>query len=50
MLGGPAIKALQGYLTYKNPPPLGPYRRPMPKVLGGSSEGGSFLMGKAPLY
>ena len=24
---------LQGYLTYENPPPLGPYRRPMPRVL-----------------
>ena len=29
--------------------PLGPYRRPMPRVLGGSSGGGHFLMGKIPL-
>ena len=25
-----------GYLAHNNPPPLGPYRRPMPRVLGGS--------------
>ena len=30
--------------------PLGPYRRPMPRVLGGSSGGGRFLMGGIPLY
>ena len=29
--------------------PLGPYRRPMPKVLGGSQGGGRFLMGEVPL-
>jgi hypothetical protein len=29
--------------------PLGPYRRPMPRVLGGSQEGGRFLMGEVPL-
>ena len=28
-------KGVQGYLTYKKMQPLGPYRRPMPKVLGG---------------
>ena len=28
--------SLQGYLTHKKRTPLGPYRRPMPKVLGGS--------------
>ena len=27
---------LQGYLTYKKRTPLGPYRRPMPRVLPGS--------------
>ena len=26
---------LQGYLTYKKCSPLGPYRRPVPRVLGG---------------
>jgi len=30
--------------------PLGPYRRPMPRVLGGSSGGSRFLMGEVPLY
>ena len=30
--------------------PLGPYRRPMPRVLGGSQGGGCFLMGEVPLY
>ena len=29
--------------------PLGPYRRPMRRVLGGSYGGGRFLMGEAPL-
>ena len=28
---------------------LGPYRRPMPRVLGGSWGGGRFLMGEVPL-
>ena len=27
---------LQGYLAHKKRTPLGPYRRPMPRVLGGS--------------
>ena len=30
--------------------PLGPYRRPMPRALGGSQGGGRFLMGEVPLY
>ena len=30
--------------------PLGPYSRPMPRVLGGSWGGGRFLMGEVPLY
>ena len=29
--------------------PFGPYRRPMPGVLGGSLRGGRFLMGEVPL-
>ena len=41
---------LQGNLAYKKPPPPGPYRRPMPRVLGGSWGGGRFLMGEVPLY
>ena len=27
---------LQGYLAYKKMHPLGPYRRPRPRVIGGS--------------
>ena len=30
------VLAVQGYLTYKKMHPLRPYRRPMPRVLGGS--------------
>jgi len=30
--------------------PLGPYRRPMPRVLGGSLGGSCFLMGEVSLY
>ena len=30
--------------------PVGPYRRPMPRVLGGSSGVGRFLIGEVPLY
>ena len=43
-------KELQGYLTYKNPPPLGPCRRLMPRVLWGSQGAGRFLTGEVPLY
>ena len=30
-------------------PPLGPYRRPIPRVIWGSQGGGRFLMGEVPL-
>ena len=30
--------------------PLEPYRRPVPRVLGGPEGGGRFLMGEVPLY
>ena len=30
--------------------PLGPYRRPMSRVLGGGQGGGRFLMNEVPLY
>ena len=30
--------------------PLGPYRRPMPRVLGGTQGGGLFFMSEVPLY
>ena len=36
-------------LTRKHTP-LGPYRMPMSRVLGGSQGGGRFVMSKAPLY
>ena len=39
------VASLKGKRT-----PLGPYRRPMTRVLGGSSGGGRFLMGEVPLY
>ena len=50
------FKALQFHLLtgephdQENAPPLGPYRRPMPRVLGGSYGGGQFLMAEVPLY
>ena len=45
-----------GLSTYRDTSPkrnrtaLGPYRRPMPRVLGESSGGERFLMGEEPLY
>jgi len=36
-------------LSQENAPPLGPYRRPMPRVPGGSYAGGRFLMGEVLL-
>ena len=30
--------------------PLGPYRKPVPRVIGGSQGVGRFLMGEVPLY
>jgi len=33
----------------RNRPPLGPYRRTMPRVLGQSQGGGRFLMGDVPV-
>ena len=41
---------VQGYLAYKKTHPLGPYCRPMPRVLGKSWGSGHFVMGKASLY
>ena len=43
------VKRLQGYLTYKKTHLLGPYRRPMPRVLRGSGEGGGVLVSEVPL-
>ena len=51
--GGPVLESEAGYrgtsLTRKRSP-LGPYSRPMPIVLRGSSGGGCFLMSEVPLY
>ena len=41
---------VQGYLTHKKTNPIGPYRRPMRRVLGGSHGGWCFLMGEIPMY
>ena len=38
------VSSLTGQST-----PLGPYRRPMPRILGVSQKGGRFLMGEVPL-
>ena len=44
------LRTLQEYLANETPPlPLGHYRRPMPRVLGGSWGGVLFLMGEALL-
>ena len=40
----------RGTLVTGKRTPLGPYRRPMSRVLGGSRGGGRFLMGEVPLY
>ena len=41
--------AYRGTSPIKNAPPLGPYSRPIPRVLGGSWGGGRFLMSEVPL-
>ena len=48
---GPPIQAqpAQGYLAHKKSPPLGPYRKPMPRVLGGSYGRGRSFMSEVPL-
>ena len=40
----------RGTSLIKKRTPLGPYRRPMPRVPGGSEGGWRFLLGKVPLY
>ena len=42
--------AYRGTSLIRHSPPLGPYSRTMSGVLGGSKEGGMFLMGELPLY
>ena len=41
--------SVQGYLACRKCTPLGPYRRLMPRVLGGSQGGGRFPMIEVPL-
>ena len=48
--GGAAIGSRQGYLVHDKRTPLGPCRRPVPRVLRGSRGGGLFLMSEVPLY
>ena len=42
--------AYRGTSLTRTPPPQRPYRRPMPRFLGGSQGVGHFLMGEVPLY
>ena len=37
-------------LLIRNRHPVGPYRRPIPRLLGESQGGGRFLMCEVPLY
>ena len=46
---GPYGGRVQGTQLIRKRTPLGLYRRPMPRVLGGSQGGGRFLMGEIPL-
>ena len=39
----------RGTSLIRNSLPLGPYRRPVPRVLGGAWGGGRFLVSEAPL-
>ena len=46
----PTVGACRATSLTKKRTRLGPYRRPMPRVLGVSKGGGRFLMGEVPLY
>ena len=46
-LGG---RVYRGTSLLRKRTPLGPYRKPIPRVLGGSWGGGRFLMDEVPLY
>ena len=48
--GPMAPTPIQGYLAHKKRTPLGPCRRPMPRVPGGSEGDWRFLMGDVILY
>ena len=44
------LSRYRGTLLIRNSALLGPYRRPMPRVLGGSWGGGRSRFGEVPLY
>jgi hypothetical protein len=43
------LRAYRGTSLIRERPPLGPYRGPMPRVLGRSQRGGHFLMSEVSL-
>ena len=45
-----AVQRYRGTSLIRKRTSPGPYRRPMPRFLGGSYEAGRFLMGEVPLY
>ena len=47
--GHPVLPAYRGTSLTRKRTPLGPYRKPMPRVLGVSQGCGRFLMGEVPL-
>ena len=47
---GTWLSAYRGTSLIRKDRPLGPYRRPMPRVLGGSSGVGGFLMSEVLLH
>ena len=46
----PPLATCRGTSLARKRTPLGPYRRPIQGVPGGSKGGGCFLMGEVPLY
>ena len=44
------FEVYRGTMLKRKRTPLGPYRRPMPRVLGGSQGVVRFIMSKVPLY
>ena len=47
---GSGVRGAQRYLMIRKRIALGPYCRPVPRVLGESKGGGRFLMGEVPLH
>ena len=50
LVGPPASHEYRGASLIRKRTPLGPYRRPMPRVLRGSYGNERFLMGEIPVY